>query len=81
MLSAIQDLQVINTVSGARMQSASGDTVFILIAQNDSINKMTHVSKTITSLYALDKGKSAPEKQGTQESQSQKMMASTPRLV
>ena len=64
MLSAIQDLQVINTVSGARMQSASGDTVFILIPRNDSINKMTHVLKTITSLYALDKGKSAPEKRG-----------------
>ena len=29
MLSAIQDLQVINTVSGARMVLASGDTVFI----------------------------------------------------
>jgi hypothetical protein len=31
MLSAMEDLQVINTISGAQMESASGDTVFILI--------------------------------------------------
>jgi hypothetical protein len=30
-LSAMEDLQVINTVNGAQMESASGDTVFILI--------------------------------------------------
>ena len=63
-LSAIKDLQVINTVSGARMESASGDTVFILIPRHDSIHKMTHVKKTLTSLYALDKGKSYAEIRG-----------------
>jgi hypothetical protein len=61
MLSAMEDLQVINTISGAQMESASGDTVFILIPRHDSIHKMTHVKKTLTSLYALDKGKSSAE--------------------
>lgn len=64
MLSAMEDLQVVNTVSGARMESASGDTVFILIPRRDSIQKMTHVKKTIASLYALDKGKSSSEVRG-----------------
>ena len=31
MLSAIEDLQVVNTVSGAHMKTVTGDTVFILI--------------------------------------------------
>ena len=63
-LSAIKDLQVIDTVSGARMETASGDTVFLLIPRHDSIHKMTHVKKTLTSLYALDKGKSYAEIRG-----------------
>jgi hypothetical protein len=61
MLSAMDDLQVINTISGAQMELASGDTVFILIPRHDSIHKMTHVKKTLTSLYALDKGKRSAE--------------------
>jgi hypothetical protein len=64
MLSAMEDLQVIDTVSGARMETASGDTVFVLIPRHDSIYKMTHVRKTLTSLYALDKGKSYAELRG-----------------
>jgi len=60
-LSAIRDLQVIDTVSGARMETSSGDTVFLLIPRHDSIHKMTHVKKTLTSLYALEKGKSYAE--------------------
>ena len=55
---------MVNTVSGARMESASGDTVFILIPRCDSIQKMTHVKKTIASLYAFDKGKSSSEVRG-----------------
>ena len=31
MLSAIEDLQVVNTISGAYMKTETGDTVFILI--------------------------------------------------
>ena len=31
MLSVIEDLQVVNTVSGAHMKTVTGDTVFILI--------------------------------------------------
>jgi hypothetical protein len=50
MLSAMEDLQVINTVSGAQMESACRDTGFILIPRHDSIHKMTHVKKTIASL-------------------------------
>jgi hypothetical protein len=64
MLSVIEDLQVINSVSGARLESASGDTVFILIPRHDSIQSMTHVKKTLTSLDALDKGKRCAEIRG-----------------
>ena len=64
MLSAMEDLQVIDTISGARMKLVSGDTVFILILSHDSIQKLIHVKKTLSSLYALDKGKNKAERQG-----------------
>ena len=48
MLSAMmEDLKVINTIFGARMESAAGDTVFILIPRHDAIHKMTHVKKQL----------------------------------
>ena len=64
MLSAMEDLRVIDTTSGARMESATGDTVFILIPRHDAINKMTHVKTTVASLHALDKGKTSAEVRG-----------------
>ena len=64
MLSAIEDLKVIDTIFGARMKSASGDTVFTLIPRHDAIHKMTHVKKTVASLYALDAAKCAAEVRG-----------------
>ena len=64
MLSAVEDLKVINTIFGARMKSASGDTVFTLIPRHDAIHKMTHVKKTVASLYALDAAKRAAEVRG-----------------
>ena len=45
MLSAMEDLKVIDTIFGARMESAAGDTVFTLIPRHDAIHKMTHVKK------------------------------------
>ena len=64
MLSVIEDLQVGDTISGARMKTVMGDTVFILIPLHDSIQKMTHVQKTLTLLDALDKAKNKAETQG-----------------
>ena len=62
MLSAMEDLQVIDTISGAQIKLVSRDTVFILILQHDSICKMTHAKKTLRSLYDLDKGKNKAER-------------------
>ena len=45
MLSAIEDLQVVNTISGAHMKMVMGDIVFILIPQHDSIQKLMHIVK------------------------------------
>ena len=64
MLSAMEDLKVIDTIFGARMESAAGDTVFTLIPRHDAIHKMTHVRKTVASLYALDDAKRAAEVRG-----------------
>jgi hypothetical protein len=64
MLSAVKDLKVVNTVFGARLESASGDTVFTLIPRHASIQDMTRVQDILTSLHALDKGKGAPEVRG-----------------
>ena len=49
MLSAMEDLQVIETIFGARMESAGGGTVFTLIPRHDAIHKMTHVKKELNS--------------------------------
>jgi hypothetical protein len=64
MLSAMEDLKVIDTIFGARMESAAGDTVFTLIPRHDAIHKMTHVKKSVASLYALDDAKRAAEVRG-----------------
>ncbi len=63
-LSALKDLKVIDTIFGARLESETGDIVFILIPRQDAISQMTHVKKTIASLYALEKGKRTPELRG-----------------
>jgi hypothetical protein len=57
MLSAIEDLKVIKSISGARMLSSRGENVFIVIPRIDAINRNTLVQRTLTSLCALDKGK------------------------
>jgi hypothetical protein len=64
MLSAVEDLRVIDTISGARMLSSTGDTVFILIPRHDAIKDNTFVKKTLMALHALDKGKRAAEVRG-----------------
>ena len=64
MLSAVEDLRVIDTISGARMLSSTGDTVFILIPRHDAIKDNTYVKRTLMALYALDKGKRVSEVRG-----------------
>ncbi len=61
LLSAVKDLKVVDTIYGSRMESANGDMVFILIPHYDAIYNMTHVKKTVASLYALDNAKHAAE--------------------
>lgn len=64
MLSAMEDLKVIDTISGARMESETGDSVFFLIPRLEAIHDMTNVNKIMSSLYALEKGKGKPEIRG-----------------
>jgi hypothetical protein len=63
-LSAIQDLDVVDTVTGARMMSPSGDTVFTLVPRMDSIEKLTRVERTLASLYALEGARLKAEVRG-----------------
>jgi hypothetical protein len=63
-LSAVRDMKVIDTVEGARMDSASGDNVFVLVPRGAAIRKQTHLDRTFQSLRALDRAKRQPEKRG-----------------
>jgi hypothetical protein len=60
----MENLQVVDTFSGARLESASGDTVITLIPWHAAINTLTHVNKTITSLYALEDAQTIAEVRG-----------------
>jgi hypothetical protein len=84
MLSAINNLKVIDTVSGARLKLPNGlpngDTVFTLIPRRYVIEKLNKVNLTIEALYALE---DAQKKQKCEESKEyllRKMMANTPLL-
>jgi hypothetical protein len=63
-LSAIENLKVIDTVLGARLESEVGDTVFTLIPREYAIEKLTHVNKSLRSLYALDDSQTKAEVRG-----------------
>ena len=63
-LSAIDDLKVVDTVKGARLESDTGDTVFTLIPREYAIEKLTHVHKTLRSLKALEDSKTKAEVRG-----------------
>jgi hypothetical protein len=63
-LSAIEDLWVLDTVTGARLESESGDTVFTLIPRQCAIEKLTHVQTTLRSLHALENSKNKAEVRG-----------------
>jgi hypothetical protein len=62
--SAIMDMKVMDEVSGARMDSDSGDNVFVLIPRKLAITKLSHVNRTLQSLPALNKAKVCTEKRG-----------------
>jgi hypothetical protein len=64
MLSAINDLKVIDTLSGARMMLPSGDTVFTLIPRQHVIEKLKRVNVTMEALYALEDAQTKAEVQG-----------------
>jgi hypothetical protein len=59
--SIMENLQVVDTLSGARLESACGDTIFTLIPRHTAINKLTHMNKTITSLHALEDAQTMAE--------------------
>ncbi len=64
-LMVTEHLQVVDTISGARLELAScGDTVFTLIPRQAAIDKLTHVNKTIISLYALEDAQTKAEVRG-----------------
>ena len=52
-LSVMEHLQVVDTPSGARLNSPSGDVVFTLIPREYAIEKLAHVKETLMTLYAL----------------------------
>jgi hypothetical protein len=62
--SAMMDMKVVDTVEGARMDSESGDNVFVLIPRKSAIAKLSHVNRTLQSLRALDKAKGCTKKRG-----------------
>ena len=64
MLSAINDLKVIDTISGARMMLPSGDTVFTLIPRQYLIEKLKRVKVTMEALYALEDAQTKAEVRG-----------------
>lgn len=63
-LSAIEDLTVVDTVDGARMVLDNEDVVFILVPRNDSIREMTRVNETLRALHAVDAAKTHAEIRG-----------------
>ena len=63
-LSAKDDLQVIDTKRGAELRSKSGDMVFILLPRHQSVGDMTRVNTILKSLYALDKAKVKADTRG-----------------
>lgn len=63
-LSAVENLKVVDTVLGARLESEGGDTVFTLIPRQYAIEKLTHVHETLRSLYALDGSQTKAEVRG-----------------
>jgi hypothetical protein len=63
-LSAPEDLHVIDTVNGARMKSDSGEPVFFFVPREDAIGKATYLKKTLASLHALDRAKTTGEVRG-----------------
>jgi hypothetical protein len=64
MLFAINDLKVIDTMSGARLMLPSGDNVFTLIPRPYVVEKLTRVNQTIEALYALEDAESKAEVRG-----------------
>jgi hypothetical protein len=64
MLSAINDLKVIDTISGVRMMLPSGDTVFTLIPCQYVTEKLKRVNATMEALYALEDAQTKAEVRG-----------------
>ncbi|KAI2506781.1 hypothetical protein MHU86_7676 [Fragilaria crotonensis] len=64
MLFAINDLKVIDTMSGARLILPSGDNVFTLIPRPYVVEKLTRVNQTIEALHALEDAESKAEVRG-----------------
>jgi hypothetical protein len=57
----------VDKVSGARMDSESGDNLFVLIPRKLAITKLSHVNRMLQSLHALNKAKVCTEKRGIKQ--------------
>jgi hypothetical protein len=63
-LSAITDLNVVDTTCGAQLVLPNGDTVFTLIPRRFVIEKVTRVNLTVKALYNLEDSQTKAEVRG-----------------
>jgi hypothetical protein len=63
-MSAIEDLIVLDTVHGAQMILDNEDYVFILVPRSDSIHHQTHVHHTLATLAAVNRAKHSAKTRG-----------------
>ena len=64
MLSAVEDLTVVDTVTGARLELENGDTVFTLIPIKCAIKRVTMPGDVVSSLHVLENSTTASEVRG-----------------
>jgi hypothetical protein len=62
--SAIEDMRVVDTVDGARMEVSNEESIFVLVPRRAAIEQLKNVNTTLLSMSALDKAKGFTEKRG-----------------
>ena len=61
---AVEDLTLVDTVMGARLELKNGDTVFPLIPRKCAIERVTMPGDVVSSLHALENSTTASEVRG-----------------
>ena len=62
--SAIEDMRVVDTVDGARMEVSNEESIFVLVPRRAAIEQLKKVNTTLLSMRALDNAKGFTEKRG-----------------